>query len=85
MLQGFAAVARDYRRVWLVTTNDNVDALRFYQCRGWRLAALRVGAVDDARARLKPGLPEVGQYGISLRDEMILEWPGPARGAQAGA
>jgi hypothetical protein len=22
-------------RVWLITTNDNVDALRSYQCRGW--------------------------------------------------
>jgi GNAT superfamily N-acetyltransferase len=61
------------RRLWLITTNDNVDALRFYQRRGFRLAALRPGAVDDSRAQLKPEIPEVGEYGIPLRDELELE------------
>jgi GNAT superfamily N-acetyltransferase len=60
-------------RLWLVTTNDNVDALRFYQRRGFRLAALRRGAVDDGRARLKPEIPTVGDYGIPLRDELELD------------
>ena len=59
--------------VWLTTTNDNLDALRFYQRRGFRLSALRVGAVDAARATLKPELPAIGSYGISLRDELDLE------------
>ncbi len=60
-------------RLWLITTNDNVDALRFYQRRGFRLAALRAGAVDDSRSRLKPEIPEVGDHGIPIRDEIILE------------
>jgi len=60
-------------RLWLITTNDNVDALRFYQRRGFRLAALRLGAVVDSRARLKPEIPEVGDYSIALRDELELE------------
>ena len=60
-------------RLWLITTNDNVDALRFYQRRGFRLAALHRGAVDDSRARLKPEIPEIGEYGIALRDELELE------------
>jgi GNAT superfamily N-acetyltransferase len=60
-------------RLWLITTNDNVDALRFYQRRGFRLAALHRGAVDDSRARLKPEIPQVGDYGIALRDELELE------------
>ena len=60
-------------RLWLITTNDNIDALRFYQRRGFRLAALHRGAVDDSRARLKPEIPEVGDYGIALRDELELE------------
>jgi GNAT superfamily N-acetyltransferase len=60
------------RRVWLVTTNDNLDALRFYQRRGYRLSALSLGAVDGGR-RLKPELPEVGSYGIPMRDELELE------------
>jgi GNAT superfamily N-acetyltransferase len=60
-------------RLWLVTTNDNVDALRFYQRRGFRLAALHRGAVDDCRARLKPEIPTVGDYGLPLRDELELD------------
>jgi GNAT superfamily N-acetyltransferase len=68
-------VARDAgcTRLWLVTTNDNVDALRFYQRRGFRLAALHAGAVDDSRARLKPEIPATGDHGIPLRDELELE------------
>jgi ribosomal protein S18 acetylase RimI-like enzyme len=63
------------RRLWLITTNDNVDALRFYQRRGFRLAALHAGAVDESRARLKPSIPEVGDYGIAIRDELELSLP----------
>jgi GNAT superfamily N-acetyltransferase len=60
-------------RLWLITTNDNLDALRFYQRRGFCLAALYRGAVDDSRARLKPEIPTVGDHGIPLRDELGLE------------
>ena len=60
-------------RLWVVTTNDNIDALRFYQRRGFRLAALRRGAVDDSRTRLKPEIAEIGYHGIPLRDELELE------------
>jgi ribosomal protein S18 acetylase RimI-like enzyme len=59
-------------RLWLVTTNDNVDALRFYQRRGFRLVRLRPGAVDESRA-IKPEIPPVGDHGIALRDELELE------------
>jgi N-acetylglutamate synthase-like GNAT family acetyltransferase len=61
------------RRLWVVTTNDNVDALRFYQRRGFRLTQLRPGAVDESRARLKPEIPLVGAHGIRLTDELELE------------
>ena len=60
-------------RLWLITTNDNVDALRFYQRRGFVLSRLRAGAVDRARATLKPAIPETGAHGIPLRDELELE------------
>jgi GNAT superfamily N-acetyltransferase len=59
-------------RLWVLTTNDNVDALRFYQRRGFRLSTLRPGAVDEARRNLKPQISETGEYGISLRDEIEL-------------
>jgi GNAT superfamily N-acetyltransferase len=67
------AASRGCRRLWVLTTNDNVDALRFYQRRGFRLAELHAGAVDDSRAHLKPEIPEVGDHGIPLRDELVLE------------
>ena len=59
------------REIRLTTTNDNVDALRFYQRRGFRLAELRPGAVDQSRQR-KPQIPRVGDYGIPLHDEIDL-------------
>ncbi len=55
----------------LTTTNDNLDAIRFYQRRGFHLTALRAGAVDAARLH-KPSIPTIGEYGIPLRDELDL-------------
>ena len=60
-------------RLWVITTNDNVDALRFYQRRGFCLVGVRSGAVDRSRASLKPEIPAIGAYGIPLRDEIELE------------
>jgi len=60
-------------RLWVITTNDNVDALRFYQRRGFCLVRVHRGAVDRSRASLKPEIPAVGAYGIPLRDEIELE------------
>jgi ribosomal protein S18 acetylase RimI-like enzyme len=67
------AEAAECRRIWVVTTNDNLDALRFYQRRGFGLTAIRPGAMDEARRSLKPEIPDVGEYGIPLRDELELE------------
>src|SRR5829696_7232795 len=66
-----AARAAGSPRITLVTTNDNVDAIRFYQRRGYRIAAIDPGAVDRAR-RMKPSIPLAGYYGIPIRDELIL-------------
>jgi ribosomal protein S18 acetylase RimI-like enzyme len=64
-------------RVRLTTTNDNLDALRFYQRRGFKLTALRPDAVREAR-KLKPEIPTVGDYGIPITDELDLErWVAP--------
>jgi GNAT superfamily N-acetyltransferase len=74
LLEAAAALARaaGLGRLWLVTTNDNLDALRFYQRRGLRLVSVSPGAVDQSR-RLKPGIPAIGAYGIPIRDELTLE------------
>jgi ribosomal protein S18 acetylase RimI-like enzyme len=62
-------------RLWLITTNDNVDALRFYQRRGFVLVAVHRDAVTRARETIKPELPLVGFHDIPLRDEIELELP----------
>ena len=60
------------KRLWLITTNDNTGALRFYQKRGFQLVAVHRGAVDKART-LKPQIPLTGIDGIPIRDEIELE------------
>ena len=67
-----AAGAAGCRRLWLITTNDNLHALGFYQKRGFRLVAVHPGAVDAAR-KLKPEIPLIGNDGIPIRDEIELE------------
>jgi ribosomal protein S18 acetylase RimI-like enzyme len=67
------ARSRGARRLYLITTNDNTRALRFYQRRGLRITAIDPGAVDRAREQLKPEIPLVGDDGIPLRDELRLE------------
>jgi len=59
-------------RLWLITTNDNLDALRFYQRHGFELVAVHRGAVNASRL-VKPEIPLVGAYGIPIRDEIELE------------
>jgi GNAT superfamily N-acetyltransferase len=54
-------------RLWVITTNDNVDALRFYQRRGFRLVTVHRGAVDRSRASLKPEIPPEGRLVASGR------------------
>jgi N-acetylglutamate synthase-like GNAT family acetyltransferase len=69
------AQARDLGRVWLVTTNDNLDALHFYQRRGFRLTALHPDAVTRARESVKPEIGLIGDADIPIRDELELDLP----------
>ncbi|MEU7895061.1 GNAT family N-acetyltransferase [Nonomuraea sp. NPDC049152] len=59
-------------RLWLITTNDNLRALRFYQKYGFDLVALHRDAVARSRT-LKPSIPEAGLDGIPIRHELELE------------
>lgn len=67
-----AAQQAGCRRLWLITTNDNTAALRFYQKRGFTLAALYPNAVARSR-QIKPEIPLIGNDGIPIRDEIELE------------
>ena len=69
-----AASRAGARRLWLVTTNDNLGALRFYQRVGFRLVAVHLDAVTRSRA-LKPAIPALGHDDIPIRDELELSKP----------
>ena len=66
------AKEKNCRRIWLVTTNDNVDALRFYQKRGYEIKSIHRYAIEESR-KIKPQLPFVGKHGIPIRDEIEME------------
>ncbi len=67
-------VARDafLKRVVAITTNDNMNALRFWQKRGFRLVCVYAGIIAETRKQ-KPGIPLLGANGIPIRDEIELE------------
>jgi ribosomal protein S18 acetylase RimI-like enzyme len=73
LLQAAQAAARaaHRRRLWLITTNDNMPAIEFYQRRGLVVAAIHAGAVEVSRT-LKPQIPERGIGGVPIRDEIEL-------------
>ena len=73
LIEGVAAEAQGLgaTRLLVMTTNDNINALGFYQRVGFRLAELRPGAVHEAR-RVKPSIPHVGHHEIPIRDELDL-------------
>jgi putative acetyltransferase len=71
------AEARELRRVWLVTTNDNRAAQAFYEAAGFRRCAVHRDAVAVSR-RLKPEIPEHDEAGVPIRDEIEYERVPPA-------
>lgn len=60
------------KRLWCITTNDNVHALRFWQKRGFTLCAIHINAIAASR-QLKPEIPLIGFHEIPIRDELELE------------
>lgn len=60
------------KRVWLITTNNNFSALRFYQKKGFFIKAVYINALETSR-KIKPQIPLVDDDGIPIRDEIELE------------
>jgi len=75
LVDALKEVAKEHgiERLWLVTTNDNLAALRFWQKREFHLVKVHTDAIAEAR-RLKPQIPIIGQNGIPIRDELELEY-----------
>ncbi|MFZ3071154.1 MAG: GNAT family N-acetyltransferase [Anaerolineaceae bacterium] len=67
-----AAKKAGTERLWLITTNDNTYALRFYQINGFLIRNIHVNTIMEMR-KLKPEIPLVGNNNIPIRDEIELE------------
>ena len=74
LLEQVIAIARakTCQKVSVVTTNDNIHAIGFYQKRGFDLVKLHHNSIKQART-LKPEIPLTGQNGIPIRHELQFE------------
>ena len=59
-------------KITLITTNDNLIELKFYQKRGYRIVKVIPDAVTEAR-KVKPMIPFIGNDDIPLHDELLLQ------------
>ena len=73
LLNAVIEVCSTCRRVWLITTNDNLRAIEFYKRRGFKQKAVYTDAIAESR-KLKPSIPEIGINGIPIRDEIEFEY-----------
>ena len=59
-------------KVFLATTNDRLRVIGFYQRLGFRMTAVNLDVVDEAR-KIKPQIPRVGERGVPIHDEVVME------------
>ncbi len=74
LINGVLNIARinNCRRLWLITTNDDINAIGFYQKRGFDLKAVYINAMENSR-RLKPSIPLIGMNQIPIKHELEFE------------
>ena len=63
----------NFKKVWLVTTNDNLHALKFYQKRNFNISNIYLNAVNKAR-EIKPSIPKNGYDDIPILHEIELTY-----------
>ncbi|MDR2532731.1 MAG: GNAT family N-acetyltransferase [Oscillospiraceae bacterium] len=66
------AESNDCGRLWLITTNDIIQAIRFYQRRGFEWIATHINSAEIMR-QLKPSIPLIGEEGIPIKHEIEFE------------
>jgi N-acetylglutamate synthase-like GNAT family acetyltransferase len=66
------AIKKKCKRLWLITTNDNIHALRFYQKHGFVISEIRINEIENSR-KIKREIPKIGIDEIPIRDEIELE------------
>ena len=60
------------KKIWLITVNDNPEAVAFYVKRGYRLVKVHLNALEKSR-KLKPNIPKIGKHNIPITDEWEFE------------
>ena len=65
------AKAKSCKRIWLITSNENINAIRFYQKRGFHISNIYINAMEESR-KIKPEIPKE-ENGIEIRDEIEFE------------
>ncbi|MBT2830220.1 GNAT family N-acetyltransferase [Staphylococcus coagulans] len=63
--------ASPVEEIQVITTNDNLRALGFFQKHGYELEKIMKNAVNDAR-RIKPSIPLLGDHQIPIKHEILL-------------
>lgn len=58
--------------IWVATTNDNTDAMKFYQKRGFRFRQIYPDKIDEYRKQ-KPEIPLIGMNEIPMKDEIVFD------------
>ncbi|MDW7616082.1 GNAT family N-acetyltransferase [Peribacillus simplex] len=66
------AKEKNCHTIKVITTNDNLQALKFFQKRGYFISEIVKNAVEGSR-KIKPEIPFYSFDGIPIRDEIILE------------
>ena len=66
------AKEKECKKVWLITTNDNIKAIYFYQKLGFQLKKIYPNAVKESR-KIKPEIPLLNEKGIPIRDEFEFQ------------
>lgn len=59
-------------RLKLITTNDNIRGLEFYQRRGFVFSNIYINAIENSR-KIKPQIPMFADNGLPIRDEIEFE------------
>jgi GNAT superfamily N-acetyltransferase len=67
------AIHEHCARLWLITTNDNTNGIRFYQKRGFSLKAVHIGSIEAMR-KLKSELATLGDDEIPIEHEFEFEY-----------
>ena len=66
------AIKKNCTRLKLITTNDNIRGIEFYQKRGFVIANIYINAIENSR-KLKPEIPLFADNGLPIRDEIEFE------------